>query len=519
MRRKAAVIIGLVGLVGFVLGSCGFQAEQFTGDAALPPPTVGFAQRSSLQDENSGVIQVIVRLSRPAPEEITVNYQFVGGSALRDVDYTGADGLPIQDGTLTFATGETEHGIPLQIAIDTTEEQDETIELALSNPTGAELGESHHTITISAKLLPRVSFSVDQSTGDETGMATLTVELDSAPALASSVTVALKAGGTASTFDFSMPQNLKVDFPINSTSGTISIPITTDTADEDDEDFTIELATSENVVIDPAKKDHKHTIRDDDLAPVVSISASSSAAEGNTGMTSVTLTVTVSPASGKTVTVPIVYGAGTATEGASGDFTYVAKPATLVFMPNQNPALSEVSKTLTIQVNGDVVDEDNQTVVTSLDTPTNGTLTGSPNTVNTYTINNDDPSPKVKFITANQMEFEDDPPNAHTWSYTLQITAASEKTIGFDVNLTGTASTTVDYTTTPATTGTTTKLARMSIAAGTTMATLDLNVVPDKVDEGAMETIIMTISGSNLTNVAKDATDQTRTHTILDADM
>jgi hypothetical protein len=518
MRRKAAVII--LGLVGLAFVSCGFQAPQFTGDAPLPPATVGFAQETSLQDEASGNIQVIVRLSRPAPEAITVNYQFVGGSALRDVDYTAQDDGPVQDGTLTFAVGETEHGIPLKIAIDSVEEQDETIELALSAPTGAELGTSHHTITISARLLPRVSFTVDQSQGAETGMVTLNLALDSAPLLASSATIAVKTTtGTASTFDYSMPGNLKVDFPINTTTGMISIPITIDTVDEDDEDFTIELATTENVIIDATKKEHKHTIMDDDDPPIVSISANAMANEGNAGATTpVTVTVSLSGPSGKVVTVPITYGTGTATEGS--DYAQPAPPATLVFMPNQNPAMSEISKQITFTVTGDATDEADQTVVTSLvDAPTNATLVGSTRTVNTYTIVDDDAAPTIRFVTPSGMAFEDDPPPAtHTSSYQLTLSAASEKAISYDITLTGTADVPSDYTTSPAGMGTGNKTVRMSVPAGMLTSQLDLIIVADNTNEGPDETIIMTISNANLSNVSKDANDQSRTHTIQDSD-
>lgn len=511
MRRKAAVIVGLVGLVLGVLGSCGFEAPQFTGDAALPPVTVGFAQDASLQDEASGDIQVIVRLSRPAPEPISVKYQFVGGSALQGTDYT----VGTED-TLDFAVGETEHGIPLTIQVDGIAEDDETIELALSSPMNAELGTSHHTVTISARELPRVEFMVDTSQGGETGMATLELKLSAAPLLQSSATIAVKSGGSASSFDFGMPASTQVIFPINTTTATVDIPITTDTADEDDENFIFEIATTQNIVIGTVKE-HTHKIIDDDDPPVVSISANASANEGNTGMTMVTVTVSITPASGKLVTVPITYG-GNATEGS--DFSYAAKPGSLDFVPNQNPALSEVSKQITFQVAGDVTDEADQTVITSLvDTPTNATLVNSPRTVNTYTIMNDDQPPKVKFITANQSEFENDPPAPPaTWSYMLQLSAASEKAIGFDITMTGTASIPSDYTTSPASAGTTTKFVRMSVPAGMTTAQIDLIVTADNTDEGPDETIIMTISSSNLTNVAKDTADQSRTHTIQDSD-
>lgn len=506
MRRKTTYVVLVIGIL---LGACGFQKEQFLGDAALPAPTVGFAQATSLQDESSGAIQVVVRLSRASTETVDVNYRFTGGSATAE-DYMG------MDDTLSFAPGETERGIQLTIATDALEENDETIELTLSMPVGAELGTERHTITISAALLPRVNFTVGTSDAMEgMGAVTLDLTLDIAPLLASTVTIGVKSASTAAvTHDYMMPASTTVTFPINSQSQTLSIPITNDMVDEDNETVIFEIATTTNVVIGTTVNEHLHTIVNDDMPPTVSITTPSGmTTELNAGAsTNVVVTVSLSGPSGKTVTVPLEFGAGTATENA--DYNYPSKTA-LQFNPNQNSSLSETTKTFTIAVTGDVIDELDQTIVTSLmatTAPTNATLAMT-NLTHTQTIMDDDMSPTVQFMTANQTVGEGDS-GTTTTSYVCQLSQASEKAIAFDIILTGPATIPMDYTTVPADVM---NVVTINIAAGATTGQIDLVVVGEMDVEGQDETIVMDIAAP-LVNVRAAAANQRRTHTIRDQD-
>ncbi|MCY3772057.1 MAG: hypothetical protein OXG98_08560 [Gemmatimonadetes bacterium] len=109
------------------------------------------------------------------------------------------------------------------------------------------------------------------------------------------------------------------------------------------------------------------TVADDDGAPVLSI-ASAAVAEGNTGSTNLGFTVTLAPASGKTVTVAWAdVGTGTATAGA--DYATVTG-GTLTF------AAGETTKQLNVSVTGDTADESDETVALRLSSPSNATLEG-----------------------------------------------------------------------------------------------------------------------------------------------
>src|SRR5262249_39545969 len=93
--------------------------------------------------------------------------------------------------------------------------------------------------------------------------------------------------------------------------------------------------------------------------PVAALSIADSApvAEGNSGTpNSANFVVALAPASATPVTVDYATSDGTAIAGAD----YVAKTGTLSF------AAGETSKTITVQVKGDVLDEDDETFAVTL---------------------------------------------------------------------------------------------------------------------------------------------------------
>jgi co-chaperonin GroES (HSP10) len=99
-------------------------------------------------------------------------------------------------------------------------------------------------------------------------------------------------------------------------------------------------------------------------APTVSIN-DVSIAEGNTGTTSLVLTVTLSAASAATVSVDYATANGTA---QTSDNDYQSASGTLTFNPG------EVAKTITLSINGDPKTEDDETVFVNLNNPVNATV-------------------------------------------------------------------------------------------------------------------------------------------------
>jgi hypothetical protein len=107
-------------------------------------PKISFAAESGSGTEGVTPALVAVSLSHACEEVITVDYAVTGGSATGGgVDYT----LPA--GTFTFQPGETVENISIDIVDDEEQESTETIEISLSNPTNATLGQpAVHTYAI-----------------------------------------------------------------------------------------------------------------------------------------------------------------------------------------------------------------------------------------------------------------------------------------------------------------------------------------------------------------------------------
>ena len=108
-----------------------------------------------------------------------------------------------------------------------------------------------------------------------------------------------------------------------------------------------------------------------------------SANEGNSGTTNFTFTVTLSAASGQSVTVNYATAPGAATAGSD----YVTNSNTLTFSPG------DTTKTITVLVNGDTANEPNEAFSVNLTNAQNATISDS---AGVGTILNDD-APTVQF--------------------------------------------------------------------------------------------------------------------------
>ena len=110
---------------------------------------------ATASEEDDSTIDFVVTLDPAGEESITVDYATANGTASSGSDYTA------QSGTLTFAAGETSKTVTVAIIDDSVEEDDETLTLTLSNPSGAEIsdGEATGTITDSEPIPLTASFS------------------------------------------------------------------------------------------------------------------------------------------------------------------------------------------------------------------------------------------------------------------------------------------------------------------------------------------------------------------------
>ena len=139
------------------------------------------------------------------------------------------------------------------------------------------------------------------------------------------------------------------------------MPVHGDVLDEADDTFAVNLSAPLHATI--ADGTGLGTITDDDALPALSVN-DVSVTEGNSGTTNAVFTVSLSPQSGRDVTVDYATGNGSASAPAD----YLATNGTLTFTPGQT------TKTVTVQVNGDLTNEGTETYALNLSNAPNATL-------------------------------------------------------------------------------------------------------------------------------------------------
>jgi len=137
-----------------------------------------------------------------------------------------------------------------------------------------------------------------------------------------------------------------------------------------------------------------------------------SVAEGNSGTRNLTFTVT-SPSNSQTVTASWATANGTATAGRD----YRAASGNLSF------AAGEASRTVAVNISGDVLSEANETVILNLSIPTNATLDDAQAVA---TITNGDPKPA---LSVNDVSISEGNSGTKTLNVTMTLSAASNLTV------------------------------------------------------------------------------------------
>jgi hypothetical protein len=210
---------------------------------------------------------------------------------------------------------------------------------------------------------------------------------------------------------------------------------------------------------------------EDGASPTVSFAAAGSS--GAESVTPVRLSVSLSAASGRAVTVP--YAVSGTSSGGGVDYTLAG--GALSFNPGTT------SQTISFPVVDDAVFEGSETVVVTLGMPTNATLGAYP--AHTYTITDNDPSPTVSFAAAGSSGAE----SATPVRLSVSLSAASGRTVTVPYAVSGTASGGgVDYTLAGG---------ALSFNPGTTSQTISFPVVDDAVFEGS-ETVVVSLPGAHL---------------------
>jgi len=339
-----------------------------------PQPTLTISD-VTITEGDSGLtgLQFTVSLSAASGKTVTVDYSTSDGSAQAGSDYQAVNG------SLTFALGQTAQTVTVQAIGDSNSEPDETFFVDLGNPTNVTIGvgQGQGTIKNDDKApAGALQFSaIEYSAGEDAAEASITVMRSNGSAGAVSVDFAVTAGTAQANGDFTAASGT-LDFADGETSKTFAVAIVNDQINEAEETINLVLSNPKGGASLGSPDSAVLFVTDDDPLPGLSVS-DVSLPEGNGGPTSFIFNVTLSAVSAKTVTVDYASAPGTSNSGAD----YQPINSTLTFSPG------EISKPVTVIVNGDTDDEPDETFLVELSNPTNATLSKGQGT---GTIANDD---------------------------------------------------------------------------------------------------------------------------------
>ncbi|MCZ2340934.1 MAG: hypothetical protein LC104_03960 [Bacteroidales bacterium] len=395
-------------------------------------PTISISDVTVTEgDGGTQMATFTVSLSGASGKTVTVNYATADGGAESGSDYTTTNG------TLSFNAGVTSMQIQVPVLGDLVYEPNESFFVNLSNAVNGSIADTQGVGTIvNNDAVPNVSVTPTSRTVAEGNSGTTSVSfdivLDRPSSTPITVTYTLVDGtATAADGDYA-PQTGSVTFGVNETSKTVTLQVNGDTQFEGNEDFYFRVTgvTSGMATVPSGSNQGTVTITNDDAQPTIAIAPlTPSIVEGNSGSQVLTFTVTLSNASSQTVSVNYATADVNATAGSD----YVATTGTLTFAPG------ETSKTISVLVNGDLIDEGDETFTVTLSNPSNATISAG---VATATIKDNDLPPTLTVLGDSVTEGNS---GTKSLTFTLTLSHPSADTITLVPSFTGTALSPTDY--------------------------------------------------------------------------
>lgn len=336
----------------------------------VPMATISVSPASVAEDGAPNLVYTVT-LNQAAFSSTSINYT-IGGIATNGTDYATITS------PLVIAAGSTTGTITVNPTADATIEADETVFLSLAAGAGYTVGVPNSaTGVILNDDFPNLTINdVTASEGNSgTTNFTFTVSL-SAPAGPGGVSFDIAtANGTATAGSDYVANSLTGQtIPAGSSTYPFTVQVSGEALNEPSETFFVNVTNVVNAVVVDGQG--VGTIVNDDPLPSLSIN-DVTVVEGNSGTTNAVFTVTLSAASGQTVTVNYATADGTATQPAD----YTSTSGTLTFTPGQT------TRTITVPVVGEAVPEANETYFVNLSGATNATIADNQGV---GTITNDD---------------------------------------------------------------------------------------------------------------------------------
>ncbi|MBK7992200.1 MAG: SMP-30/gluconolactonase/LRE family protein [Blastocatellia bacterium] len=324
------------------------------------PGTLQFSSATYSVMENAANAIITVTRTNGNEGTVTVNYATSDGTATAASDYTASNG------TLTFLNGETSKTFSVPIIDDVLVEGNETVNLSLSNPTGGATLGSPNTAVLTIVNVPKpgtLQFSsATYSVMENAANAIITVTRTNGNEGTVTINYATSDGTATAASDYTA-SNGTLTFLNGETSKTFSVTVINDLTDEVNEMVNLSLSNPTGGATLGSPSSAVLTIVDDDPPASLSINDVTQA-EGNSGTSTMTFTVSLTPASA--LTVMVNYATSNTTAIAGSD--YIASSGTLTFVPGVT------SQSFSVTINGDRTTEQSETFFVNLTSAVNGMI-------------------------------------------------------------------------------------------------------------------------------------------------
>jgi large repetitive protein len=377
------------------------------------PPSIQAISNPTVAESNTGAVnaEFVITLSSVSTKPVTIQYSTTDGSAKAPADYTAVGTTP--PATKNVPAGETSITISVPVIGDTLPEEQENFFLNAFAATPGADSQGEATI-VDNDAMPELTIADAQMLENGPPLppsVTFTVTLSKASSQPVTVRASTSDGSALGAIDYEVKNSELITIEPNNLTQTFLVPIKNDALDEPSETFNVTLSTPVGATI--ADGAAVGTILDDDNVSALAITDASTD-EPTSGTATMTFTVTLAPASKRTVRVN--YGTADGTASAPSDYT--AASGTLEFAPDQT------TKTITVSVQGDTVNEENETLSVSLSSPNGAKFTDA---VGQGTIVDKNAPPSLSISDTRGREGE-----GATFTVTLAGTTLRTVTVGFN---------------------------------------------------------------------------------------
>ena len=311
-------------------------------------------------DEGDGTATLTVTLSASSTQNVTVGYSTADGTATAGSDYTA-----VANGSATITAGNTSADISIPVTDDTEDDDDETFTVTLGDAVNATLGTSTATVTITDNddPIPGTPENLAAEPGDRE------VKLTWDPP---------SAGGAPDEYGYRYKAGSGAFGDSTTVLGGAATTTVTVTSLDNSMEHTFEVWARNATGVGKAAPIAATPIPADTSA----LSISGATVDEDVG--TVELTVKLRPVSTQQVTVDYATEDGTATgAGETEDYTVIT--GTLTF------AVGDTSMVLSVPINDDTADEDDETFTVKLSNATGDAAIGVATA--TVTIRDNDDSP------------------------------------------------------------------------------------------------------------------------------